>query len=107
MYVPQGIKKPGPGRRVLSRLAEACRAGAVPRAPEPEGEAGQRGGQPAAELEAEETDPRRSPAASSLSLPVRHSVGSAFLLLARSDVFAVTVLTVQGNRMATEQQILG
>ena len=105
MYVPQGIKKPGLGKRLLFRLADACRCGLLPRS--------QRRKVPRGSAVASQ---RRTWKLKKFSLGLTCLLlmavtGGALCwlasaLLARSAVFAVTVLTVQGNRMATEQQIL-
>lgn len=105
MYVPQGIKRTGPGKRVLTRLAEACRSCAVPR---PRRRKVRRGSAVASQRRSWRLKKLTFCFSCGLLIVVSGAALSwlAFVLLAGSDVFAVTVLSVQGNRMATEQQIL-
>ena len=105
MYVPQGIKKVGPGRRLLSMLADACGDRTVPRF---RGRKAWRGSVVASQQRTWKLKKLSRGVTCLLFVAV---TGGALLvlvlaLLARSDIFTVSALAVQGNRMASEQQIL-
>lgn len=105
MYVPQGIKKAGPGRRLLSWLVDACRCGA---APSYRSHKARPGGAVASQ---QRTWKLKKLSRCTIYFLVLFCSGGAlswlsFGLLSRSSLFAVTQLTVEGNRMATPQQIL-
>lgn len=104
MYVPQGIKKPGPARLLLLRLADACRGSALPHY---RGRKASNG----AVASQQRTWKLKKMGRSAVCLLLVAMAGGAVCwlvsaLVLRTDIFAVTALAVQGNRMASEQQIL-
>lgn len=105
MYIPQGIKKTGPVKRRLSRLVEACRACAFPRVSRRKARWG------SAVASQQRTWKLKKLSRVLVGLLLLAATGSALSLLAvalvaKSDLFAAATLTVEGNRMATAQQIL-
>jgi len=105
MYTPQGIKKTGPLKRMVHSVRKVCREMTGSGRPGPRG---RRNGSLAAH--------QRTWKLKMLSRGVAYCVlvlvllvSGGFLsygLLSRSDIFRITDLIVQGNSMATEQQIL-
>ncbi|HBI16048.1 MAG TPA: hypothetical protein DDY20_11130 [Desulfobulbaceae bacterium] len=105
MYVSQGIKKAGQGRRLLFRLADACRNCVVLRSRNRKAKRG------SAVVSQQRVWKLKKLSRGVTCFLLASLTGGAlcwlaFLMLARSNVFAVSVLTVQGNMMATEQQVL-
>lgn len=105
MYVPQGIKKPGPARRFLTWLEHACRDIAAVRAPKR-----RRGRRGAVARQRQSWQLKKFGRNLACLLLLTGVVGSgcwlAVTLMSGSNLFAVTSLTVEGNRMASTQQIL-
>ncbi|MHB1349702.1 MAG: FtsQ-type POTRA domain-containing protein [Desulfobulbus sp.] len=105
MYIPQGVKKQRPGRQMLVRLAESF--GNCTFFPHRNRKVRRKSA--VATQQRSWKLKKLSRGAVCLLLAVAAvATLSGFLViaLARSDVFALSTLTVQGNRMATEGQIL-
>lgn len=105
MYVPQGIKELGPGRRMLFRLAEACRFSVMSRS---RNRRSRQGSAVASQQRVWKLKKLSRSVTSFLLVALAGGVlcWLASLMLARSNIFAVADMAVLGNKMATEQQIL-